>query len=174
VARSKVVVVLIFNVVQSDLAGASNVSFDRLPEKLHSAAVQLERSTAMSRVRTGVDAFVGGRIKQRRKALAMSQTALGEALGVTFQQVQKYERGHNRVGAGALYKMADALNVPISYFFDGLPALANGDDAASRRAIEFLCTREGAAMVEALSRVPPKLRRELANHVAMVARAARR
>jgi hypothetical protein len=61
-----------------------------------------------------------------------------------------------------------------SYFFDGLPALANGDDTASRRAIEFLCTREGAAMVEALSRVPPKLRRELANHVAMVARAARR
>jgi hypothetical protein len=47
--------------------------------------------------------------------------------------------------------------VPISFFFDGLPALANGDDTASRRAIEFLCTREGAAMVEALSRVPPKL-----------------
>jgi hypothetical protein len=66
--------------------------------------------------------------------------------------------------------MADALNVPISYFFDGLPALADSDDAASRRAIEFLCTREG----EALSRVPPKLRMELANRVAMVARAARR
>jgi hypothetical protein len=68
---------------------------------------------------------------------------------------------------------AEVLNVPMTYFFDGLPALANGD-AASRRAIEFLCTREGAAMVEALSRVPPKLRMELANHVAMVARAARR
>ena len=67
----------------------------------------------MSRVRTDVDAFVGGRIKQRRKALSMSQTALGEALGVTFQQIQKYERGHNRVGAGALYKMAEVLNVPI-------------------------------------------------------------
>ena len=93
---------------------------------------------------------------------------------MTFQQVQKYERGLNRVGAGALYKMADALNVPISYFFDGLPALAKQQDAASRRAIEFLCTREGAAMVEALSRVPPKLRMELANHVAMVARAAHR
>jgi hypothetical protein len=51
-----------------------------LPEKLHSVAVQLERITAMSRVRTDVDAFVGGRIKQRRKALAMSQTALGEAI----------------------------------------------------------------------------------------------
>ena len=92
----------------------------------------------MGRVKTDVDAFVGGRIKQRRKALAMSQTALGEALGVTFQQIQKYERGHNRVGAGALYKMADALKVPISYFFDGLPTLANSDDAASRRAIEFV------------------------------------
>ena len=128
----------------------------------------------MSRVKTSVDAFVGGRIKQRRKALGMSQIALGEALGVTFQQIQKYERGANRIGAGALYKIADALGVPISYFFDGLPTLESSDDAASRRAIEFLCTREGAAMVEALSRVPPKLRMALANHVAMVARAARR
>ena len=128
----------------------------------------------MSRVKTSVDAFVGGRIKQRRKALGMSQVALAEALGVTFQQIQKYERGANRIAAGALYKMADALKVPISYFFDGLPTLEISDDAASRRAIEFLCTREGAAMVEALSRVPPKLRMALANHVAMVARAARR
>ena len=128
----------------------------------------------MSRVKTSVDAFVGGRIKQRRKALGMSQVALAETLGVTFQQIQKYERGANRIAAGALYKMADALKVPISYFFDGLPTLESTDDAASRRAIEFLCTREGAAMVEALSRVPPKLRMELANHVAMVARAARR
>jgi transcriptional regulator with XRE-family HTH domain len=104
----------------------------------------------------------------------MTQDALGEALGVTFQQIQKYERGVNRVGAGALYKMADALKVPISYFFDGLPMLEHSDDAASRRAIEFLCTRDGPAMVEALSRVPPKLRMELANDVAMVARAARR
>ena len=128
----------------------------------------------MGKMRTGIDAFVVGRIKQRRKALARSQTALGEALGVRFQQIQKYQRGLNRIGAGALYKMADVLKVPISYFFDGLPALANGDDAASRRASEFLCTREGAAMVEALSRVPPKLRTELANHVATVARVARR
>jgi transcriptional regulator with XRE-family HTH domain len=104
----------------------------------------------------------------------MSQVVLAEALGVTFQQIQKYERGANRIAAGALYKMADALKVPISYFFDGLPTLESTDDAASRRAIEFLCTREGAAMVEALSRVPPKLRMALANHVAMVARAARR
>jgi len=128
----------------------------------------------MGRVSTSVDAFVGGRIKQRRKALALSQDALGQALGVTFQQIQKYERGANRVGAGALYKMADVLQVPISYFFDGLSTLERSDDAASRRAIEFLCTPAGAAMVEALSRVPPKLRMELANHVAMVARAARR
>ena len=128
----------------------------------------------MSRVRTSVDAFVGGRIKQRRNVLAMSQDALGEVLGMTFQQIQKYERGVYRVGAGTLYKMADALKVPISYFFDGLPTLERSDDAASRRAIEFLCTPAGAAMVEALSRVPPKLRMELANHVAMVARAARR
>ena len=95
----------------------------------------------MSRVGTSVEAFVGGRIQQRRKTLGMNQSDLGEALGVTFQQIQKYERGTNRVGAGVLYKMADALKVPISYFFDGLPTLEHSDDAASRRAIEFLCTR---------------------------------
>ena len=129
----------------------------------------------VTRGMTQLDRFVGGRIKQRRKALKMSQGELGKQLGVTFQQVQKYERGANRVSAGALYKIAAALDVPITYFYDGLPALVNGQDAAaSRRAIEFLCTAEGARMVEALGKVSKTMRIELANHVAMVARVAGR
>lgn len=65
---------------------------------------------------------VGRRIRLRRTLLGMSQEKLGEALGITFQQVQKYERGANRVGASRLYDLASALDVPISFFFDDMPA----------------------------------------------------
>lgn len=69
-----------------------------------------------------VDMHVGRRIRLRRTLLGMSQEKLGEALGITFQQVQKYERGANRVGASRLYDLASALDVPISFFFDDMPA----------------------------------------------------
>ncbi|MBB2159453.1 helix-turn-helix domain-containing protein [Gluconacetobacter sacchari] len=67
-----------------------------------------------------VDVHVGGRIRLRRALLGMSQERLGEALGLTFQQVQKYERGTNRVSASRLYELSDVLDVPVSFFFDGL------------------------------------------------------
>ncbi len=64
-----------------------------------------------------VDAYVGNRVRLRRKILGLSQEKLGEALGITFQQVQKYEKGINRIGAGRLLDIAECLNVPISFFF---------------------------------------------------------
>ena len=64
-----------------------------------------------------VDAFVGNRVRLRRKILGLSQEKLGEALGITFQQVQKYEKGTNRIGASRLFDIAECLNVPISFFF---------------------------------------------------------
>ena len=67
-----------------------------------------------------VDIHVGARVRLRRKILKMSQEKLGERLGVTFQQVQKYERGANRVGASRLWKIAEVLDVPIGFFFEGL------------------------------------------------------
>lgn len=67
-----------------------------------------------------IDAHVGKRIRLRRTLLGLSQEKLGEALGVTFQQIQKYERGTNRVGASRLYDIATALDVPISFFFDDM------------------------------------------------------
>jgi transcriptional regulator with XRE-family HTH domain len=74
-----------------------------------------------------VDAHVGARIRLRRTLLGMSQERLGDALGLTFQQVQKYERGVNRVGASRLFDLSQVLDVPIGFFFDDLPAaLANG------------------------------------------------
>lgn len=77
-----------------------------------------------------IDVHVGSRIRLRRTLMGMSQERLGEALGLTFQQVQKYERGVNRVGASRLYDLSRVLDVPISFFFDDMPdqsALAHGE-----------------------------------------------
>src|SRR5277367_5561364 len=68
-----------------------------------------------------IDIHVGSRIRLRRTLLGMSQERLGDALGLTFQQVQKYERGVNRVGASRLFDISRVLDVPISYFFDDMP-----------------------------------------------------
>lgn len=68
-----------------------------------------------------IDAYVGKRLRFRRKMLSMSQTKLGDAVGLTFQQIQKYERGANRIGASRLFEFSQILDVPISYFFDDMP-----------------------------------------------------
>lgn len=67
-----------------------------------------------------IDAYVGHRMRQRRESLGVSQGRLGRHLGLTFSQVQKYEKGTNRIGAGRLYLLADFLGVPVQYFFEGL------------------------------------------------------
>lgn len=73
-----------------------------------------------------VDIHVGSRVRLRRTLLGMSQEKLGEAIGLTFQQVQKYERGANRIGASRLYELSRVLDVPISFFFDDMPADVSG------------------------------------------------
>ncbi|MEX2614794.1 MAG: helix-turn-helix transcriptional regulator [Alphaproteobacteria bacterium] len=69
-----------------------------------------------------IDTHVGKRLRIRRKMLSLSQTMLGESIGLTFQQIQKYERGANRIGASRLFELSEVLDVPVSYFFDDLPA----------------------------------------------------
>jgi transcriptional regulator with XRE-family HTH domain len=81
-----------------------------------------------------IDVHVGSRIRLRRTLLGMSQERLGDQLGLTFQQVQKYERGVNRVGASRLFDLARVLDVPISFFFDDMPDNLVGGMGASRRA----------------------------------------
>ena len=71
-----------------------------------------------------VDTHVGARMRQRRTLLGMSQTKLGDAVGLTFQQIQKYERGSNRVSSSRLFEFAKVLDVPVAYFFDEMPANA--------------------------------------------------
>ena len=78
-----------------------------------------------------VDGHVGLRIRLRRTLMGMSQERLGEALGLTFQQVQKYERGVNRVGASRLFDLSRVLDVPISFFFDDMPGPTSNGAAAS-------------------------------------------
>ena len=68
-----------------------------------------------------IDAHVGKRLRIRRKILSISQTKLGDAVGLTFQQIQKYERGANRISASRLFEFSEILDVPISYFFDDIP-----------------------------------------------------
>ena len=71
-----------------------------------------------------VDVHVGARMRQRRTLLGMSQSKLGNAVGLTFQQIQKYERGSNRIGSSRLYELAKVLDVPVSHFFEEMPANA--------------------------------------------------
>ena len=71
-----------------------------------------------------VDIHVGQRMRQRRSLLGMNQSAVGEAVGLTFQQIQKYERGSNRIGSSRLFEFAKVLGVPVSYFFDEMPSNA--------------------------------------------------
>jgi transcriptional regulator with XRE-family HTH domain len=113
-----------------------------------------------------IDKHVGARVRTRRMMLKMSQTTLGEALGVTFQQVQKYEKGTNRIGAGRLQEIAGILQVPIQYFFEGAPvSLHQGGrrkEGMPDYVSEFLTTTDGIAFTKAFMQIKqPKLRRLL-------------
>jgi transcriptional regulator with XRE-family HTH domain len=99
-----------------------------------------------------VDRHVGLRIRMRRKELGLSQDKLAEALGITFQQIQKYERGSNRVSASKLWETARALQAPINYFYEGLPEEgAAGSAAAGAHA--FLMTPEGLELAAAFPKI---------------------
>ncbi|EHH67879.1 helix-turn-helix domain-containing protein [Gluconobacter morbifer] len=97
-----------------------------------------------------VDVHVGNRIRLRRTLLGLSQEKLGEALGLTFQQVQKYERGTNRVGASRLYDLARVLDVPIGFFFDDMQA-ASAPATARSSALSSVSPPAGSGFAEAQS-----------------------
>ena len=102
---------------------------------------------------TSIDQHVGARLRLRRSLLDMSQSELGEKLGVTFQQVQKYERGTNRVGASRLFHVARVMDVPISYFFEGLDT--EGDSQLkgpdSETLYDFIASPDGLALASAFA-----------------------
>ena len=119
-----------------------------------------------------VDKHVGSRVRMRRMMLAMSQEKLGDALGLTFQQVQKYEKGTNRIGASRLQQISIILQVPVAFFFEGAPDLSDGTrgivkDAPSPAYIsDFLATSDGLALTKAFMRITDvKLRRRIVDLV---------
>ena len=117
-----------------------------------------------------VDVEVGHRIRIERLARGLSQTALANQLGVTFQQVQKYEKGLNRISASRLHDIASALGIEVTVFFEGLPPnKANAsskrrDDETTRggRLAEMLATREGAELIDLFSALTSKGKRRQA------------
>ncbi len=113
-----------------------------------------------------VDVHVGTRVRLRRQVLKMSQERLGDQLGVTFQQVQKYERGANRIGASRLWKISDVLNVPVSFFFDGLSdKMAHGEFTENDQmpiVYDFINSSDGVALAKAVSQIKSKaVRRQI-------------
>jgi transcriptional regulator with XRE-family HTH domain len=101
------------------------------------------------------DRYVGIRMRIRRTLLGMSQERLGEILGITFRQIQKYEKGANRVGVGRLLDIALALDVPASYFFEGYPKIGSDrpDQNPSPDIQHLMSTREGLALGRAFVRI---------------------
>ena len=119
-----------------------------------------------------IDLHVGGRVRLRRKLLGISQDQLAMALGITFQQIQKYERGANRVSASKLYEIAKTLQVPVAFFFEGLTDPMDGaaaDDAGRRIEIvvqDFLGTAEGLELAEIFPKIGRgRLRRQVLDFV---------
>ncbi|MEM0899881.1 MAG: helix-turn-helix domain-containing protein [Pseudomonadota bacterium] len=117
-----------------------------------------------------IDIHVGSRIRLRRSMVGMSQEKLGESLGITFQQVQKYEKGTNRVGASRLQNIAAVLNVPVSFFFEDAPvpettgtAQAGFDEApSSTYVVDFLSSAEGLQLNRSFMKIQdPKVRRKI-------------
>ncbi|HSI41583.1 MAG TPA: helix-turn-helix domain-containing protein [Xanthobacteraceae bacterium] len=121
-----------------------------------------------------VDKHVGSRVRMRRMMVSMSQEKLGESLGITFQQIQKYEKGTNRIGASRLQHISTVLGVPVAFFFEGAPpsTIAGGfaEDPAPTYVADFLATSEGLALTRAFTKITDsKVRRRVVDLVEAIA-----
>ena len=122
-----------------------------------------------------IDKHVGSRVRMRRLMLSMSQEKLGDALGLTFQQVQKYEKGTNRIGASRLQQISNILQVPVSFFFEGAPHLHGRSGGMSEApspdyVSEFIATSDGLSLIKAFTLIKnKKLRRRIVDLVEQIA-----
>jgi transcriptional regulator with XRE-family HTH domain len=121
----------------------------------------------MKKSPNSIDRHVGNRVRMRRLMLGMSQTKLGDALGLTCQQVQKYEKGMNRIGASRLQQMFQILQVPPAFFFEGAPNThrqpdGHGDTFSCAYVSDFLATSDGLALTKAFVQIKePAIRRSI-------------
>lgn len=130
---------------------------------------QREMSGQRSAMKT--DKHIGQRVRMRRMMLGITQESLGDKIGLTFQQVQKYEKGTNRIGAGRLLEIAGILDVEVGYFFDGAPD-APGKSKENRETAELtglLGTRDGLALNRAFLKIDPTTRRKIVDLVEQIA-----
>jgi len=117
-----------------------------------------------------IDAQVGSRVRIRRMLIGMSQEKLGDLLGLTFQQVQKYEKGVNRIGAGRLFEIARILGVPIDFFYDGVASSAENLVSAAPPVMEFVSSGEGLQLSLAFMKIKdPKVRKRVLDLVKSLA-----
>lgn len=123
-----------------------------------------------------IDIHVGSRIRLRRNMLTMSQEKLGENLGITFQQIQKYEKGTNRVGASRLQAISSILSVPVSFFFEDAPGMETGrgkglaEDNSATYVVDFLNSAEGIQLSRSFVRIADaKVRRKVIDLVKALA-----
>ncbi len=131
-----------------------------------------KKTTTSPKRPNSTDTYVGSRVRMRRKILGMSQEKLGEQLGISFQQVQKYEKGTNRIGASRLQTISQILEMPISYFFPQEPAAADGmgESAQSDYVSDFMMSSEGIELNRAFAQIKdPKLRRKVIDLVRTLA-----
>jgi transcriptional regulator with XRE-family HTH domain len=125
-----------------------------------------------TKVLNPIDAHVGARLRMRRMMLGMSQEKLGEAFGLTFQQVQKYEKGANRMGASRLQQAAQILGVSVPFFFEGAPGghIESGDTLSSAYIADFVSSEDGLRLIKAFMRIPrPAVRHRIVNVVQEIA-----
>ena len=132
--------------------------------------------TANKKQPNPIDIHVGGRIRLRRTMLGMSQEKLGEQLGITFQQVQKYEKGTNRVGASRLQNIAAILGVPVAFFFEDAPgdtgesSVDGMAESSSTYVVNFLSSAEGLQLNRAFVKISDqKVRRRIIDLVKAIA-----
>lgn len=119
-----------------------------------------------------VDVFVGKRIRMRRLEIGLGQKTLGETIGITFQQIQKYENGTNRVTSSRIMQIADVLKVPPTFFFEGVPRNKT-DPSQKTKAVDyvsdFVRSKDGLALLKAFMKVPKSVRRSIVEMVEKIA-----
>ena len=140
-----------------------------------SGSFEDKRRMANKKQPNPIDIHVGSRVRLRRMMLGMSQEKLGDQLGITFQQIQKYEKGTNRIGASRLQNIARVLSVPVSFFFEDAPGGPSetpgvAEPAATNYVVDFLSSSEGIQLNKAFVRInDAKLRRKIIDLVRAMA-----
>ena len=153
---------------------------EQLDASYKSHGPKLGETPSHKRSPNPIDQYVGARIRMRRIMLGMSQERLGDAIGLTFQQIQKYEKGTNRIGASRLQQVGTVLNVPVEFFFEGAPVHNSkdstidgfGEGLPASYVTQFMSTSEGIHLMQAFTKIKdPKIRKRILELIEVMARA---